>query len=132
MARFTTFAEILTPDLLPWKAYQAGIVKNPPGQLLKDILDYTKGVYALKLDLREDVKDQMRKIANVSSDPELLRITRLAQVTVSLEHLRDLDPETTRIVCGYRFDVNPNESELAGLKDKGPYDPRNTMRFDER
>jgi hypothetical protein len=54
-------------------------------------------------------REDIREIAELTSDDELRRIAELAEVLVSLEHLRDMDPQT-RILVGYRLDVTPAES----------------------
>lgn len=62
----------------------------------------------------------------MTGDKELLAIAGRATVTISLEHLRDVDPRT-RTACGYRLDVTAWESEQLGLGHTGPYDPANTL-----
>jgi|ERR1022692_5131163 hypothetical protein len=127
MATFTAYAEILTPDHTQFKAYEAGIRKNPPGLLLQDVLRQTGGVYEIELDLPEKFREQIRQVAELTSDEKLIDIASLPKAPVSLEHLRHLDPRTTRIVCGHQLTYAPGESERLGLKHEGPYDPRNTI-----
>jgi len=47
-------------------------------------------------------REDIREIAELASDDQLLRISELPEVPVSLEHLRHVDPQT-RIVVGYRL-----------------------------
>ena len=129
MARFWTYAEILTPDHIQWQAYKSGIKKNPPGVVLKDILEQTGGVYEIKMDLSDDFRGHVRKVAQLTADDELLRIANSSAVPVSLEHLRHVDPQT-RIVCGYELDYTPEESEQLGLNRTVSYDARKTITVD--
>jgi hypothetical protein len=128
MANFTAYAEVLTPEHSQYKMYAAGIKKNPPGRLLRDVLAQTRGVYEIGLPLPAEMRDNMRRVAELSGDSELLRIANLSKVPVSLEHLRGLDPETTRIVLGHMINFTEDESRQLGLGHKGPYDPKNTIR----
>jgi hypothetical protein len=126
MAKFTTYAEILTPNHVQWKAYASGIKKNRPGVVLKDILDHTGGVYENKIGLTPEIRRQLRDVAQLTGDNELMEIANASSVTVSLEHLRHVDPQT-RIVCGYRLNYTAEESARLGLNHKGSFDPRETM-----
>ena len=126
MATFSTYAEVLTPEHIQWKAYTSGIKKNPPGVTIKTILDHTGGVYENRIDLTEEFREEARKVAALTDDSTLMKIAALPAVTVSLEHLRHLDPQT-RIVCGYRLDYTAEESERLGLGRQGPFNPASTI-----
>jgi hypothetical protein len=127
MAIFITYAEILTEDHTSMRAYKAGITKKHPGLLIQDILDDTGGVYAYNLRLPEEVRERVRRVAELTSDKALLGVANLPEVTVSLENLRYVDPRTTRVVCGHRLYYTPEESDRLGLRHEGPFDPRNTI-----
>jgi hypothetical protein len=127
MAIFTTYAEVLTPDHVQSRAYNSGIKKNPPGLLLQDILERTGGVYELKLELPDEFREKIRRVAELTSDEKLLHVANLSGMTISLEHLRHLDPRATRIVSGYRLNYTREESERLGLQHEGPFDPKNTI-----
>jgi hypothetical protein len=127
MARFSTYAEVLMPDHIQWEAYTSGIKKNPPGVLLSDILEHTGGIYENRLDLEPEFRESVRKVAELAGDESLMRIANLSAVVISLEHLRNIDPQT-RIVCGYRLDYTSEESERLGLGHQGSYDPKKTIR----
>lgn len=127
MATFRTYAEVLTPDHIQYKMYKAGIKKNPPGHLLQTLLERTGGVYEVQHVLPDRVKEEIRKVAELSSDQELLRIASLPRIPVSLEQFRHADPKTTRIVLGHILSYTEDESERLGLTHKGPLDPRNTI-----
>lgn len=45
MATSRTYAEVLRPDHVQVKAYEAGLTCGPPGLILADILQRTGGVY---------------------------------------------------------------------------------------
>lgn len=126
MATFSTYAEVLTRDHIQWKAYESGIKKNPPGVPIGTILEHSGGVYENRIDLTDAFRAEARKVAELTSDSELLKIAGLPAVTVSLEHLRHLDPKT-RIVCGYELHYTAEESERLGLGHTGPYDPAKTI-----
>src|SRR5580700_4622626 len=126
MARFSTYVEVLAPDHVTWKAYIAGITKNPPGVTLDEILKHTGGVYENRLELPENFRQQVRKLAELAGDKELMKISELSAVTISLEHLRHVDPHT-RIVSGYRLNYTAEESERLGLNHERPFDPKNTI-----
>jgi hypothetical protein len=127
MATFTTYAEILTRDDVAYKMYEAGIRKSLPGSLLQDMLKQTGGVYEIQLDLGEKFREEIRQVAELTSDQRLLEIASHPKAPVSLEQFRHVDPRTTRIVCGHVLTYEPGESEQLGLKHEGPYDPRNTI-----
>jgi hypothetical protein len=129
MATFTGYAEVLTPQHAQYKAYAAGIKKTPPGMRLADILERTGGVYEVELGLPEDFRKQIRQVAELSSDRELLAIADRGRAPVSLEHLRGIDPQT-RIVCGHRIDYTPEESERLRLKQPPDLDPKDTIYID--
>lgn len=127
MATFASYAEVLTPEHTQYKMYAAGIRKNPPGRLLSDVLAQTHGVWEIELTLPIDVQDNLRRAAELSGDRALLQIASLSKVPVSLAHLRDLNPETTRIVLGHRVTYTEDESRRLGLEHKGSFDPKSTI-----
>jgi hypothetical protein len=127
MATFQAYAEILTPDHAQYKMYEAGIRKNRPGILLEDLLRQTGGAYEVRHILPPEFREDLRKVAELTSDQELLRIASLPEIPISLEHFRHADPKTTRIVFGHVLEYTPEESERLGLRHKGPYDPRTTI-----
>ena len=129
MATFATYAEVLTPQHSQYKAYQAGIKKNPPGILLQKILNDNDGAYEAKVALSGKFRELLQRVGELTSDQRLLDLASKSEVPVSLEHLRYVDPATTRIVFGYRFDVTPEESERLNLKHQGSFDPKNSMKI---
>lgn len=129
MAIFTGYAEVLTPQHTQHRAYVAGIKETPPGIRLADILSRTGGAYEVELGLPEDFRQEIRQVAELSSDRELLAIADRGRASVSLEHLRGLDPQT-KIVCGHRLNYTPEESEQLRLKQPPDLDPRNTIYTD--
>jgi hypothetical protein len=129
MATFRTFAEVLTPDHIQWQAHEAGITDREPGVVIQDILERNGGVYENNLELTPKFREQVRNVAELTGDDELMKIANLPAVTISLEHLRDVDPQT-RIVCGYRLDYTAEERTQLGLDHKGPYDPSKTICFE--
>ena len=145
MATFRTYAEVLRPDYPMMKNYQAAITRSPsryrpaeldqamrmePGVVLGDILQRTGGAYETATRLTPKFREDIREIAELASDDQLLRIAELAEVPVSLEHLRHVDRQT-RIVVGYRLDVTPAESPRLRRRLALPPDPRITLHLDE-
>ena len=145
MATFRTYAEVLRPDhpLMKNKArttswspsrYRSAEIEQDmraePGVVLADVLQRTGGVYETTTRLTPKFREDIREIAELTSDDEFLRIAELPEVPVSLEHFRDADPQT-RILFGYRLDVTPAESPRLRRRLALPPDPRITLHFDE-
>jgi hypothetical protein len=128
MATVTTYAEVLTPEHPQMKAYVAGIKSNPPGLLLRDVLQDTRGVYTTTTFLPESFRASIRRVAELSSDQELLRISDSSELPVSLEHLRGVDPAAL-IVIGCRLQYTADERRQLGVTEVRP-DPRNTIEID--
>jgi hypothetical protein len=145
MATFKTYAEVLSPDHPMIKNYKAARTWRPsryrpaeieqamraePGVVLGDVLRQTAGAYETTTRLMPKFREDIREIAELTSDDQLLGIAELPEVPVSLEHLHHLDPQT-RIVVGYRLDVTPAESPRLRRRLALPPDPRITLYFDE-
>jgi hypothetical protein len=145
MATFKTYAEVLRPDHPMVKNYQRAITSRPsrfrpagieqemrvePGVVLGDVLQRTDGVYETTTQLTPKFREDIREIAELTADDELLRASELPDVPVSLEHLRPVDPQT-RILVGYRLDVTPAESPRLRRRLALPPDPRITLHFDQ-
>ena len=145
MATFGTYAEILRLDHPMMKIRKATTTWRPsryrpaeieqamraePGVVLGDVLQRTGGAYETTTRLTPKFREDIREIAELTSDDELLSIAELPDVPVSLEHLRHVDPQT-RIVVGYRLDVTPAESPRLRRRLAFPPDPGITLHFDE-
>jgi hypothetical protein len=145
MATFRTYAEALRPDHALMKIHEAALTWRPsgyrpaeidrdmraePGVVLADVLQRTGGVYETTTRLTPKFREDIREIAELASDGRLLGVAELAEVPVSLEHLRHVDPRT-RILIGYRLDVTPAESPRLRRRLGLPPDPAITLHFDE-
>jgi hypothetical protein len=145
MATFRTYAEARRPDHPLVKIHKAALTWRPsryrpaeierymraePGEVLADVLGRTGGVYETTTRLTPKFREVIREIAEVTSDDGLLWVAELAEVPVSLEHLRHVDPRT-RILVGYRLDVTPAESPRLRRRLALPPDPAITLHFDE-
>jgi hypothetical protein len=145
MATFRTYAEVLKPDHPMMKNYKAAITWRPsayrpaeieqdmraePGVVLGDVLEQTGGVYETTTRLTPKLREDIREIAELTSDDQLLAVSELPEVPVSLEHLRHVDPQT-RIVVGCRLDVTPAESPRLRGRLALPPDRRITLQLDE-
>jgi hypothetical protein len=123
MARFSTYAEVLTPDHIQWVVHARGLgCGREPGLVLQDVLDRSGGRYETTLPLADHLREQARICAEVSGDEDMARIAELPEVTISLEHLRGLDPGT-RIVCGYELGDFTGTERGRLPRDEGPADP---------
>jgi hypothetical protein len=59
--------------------------------------------------LTDKFRDDIRAAAELTCDDQLLAVAGLAEVPVSLEHCRQLDPQT-RIAMFCRLDIGPAET----------------------
>jgi hypothetical protein len=100
MAIFRAYAKVLEPGDPAMRIYEAGLRTCPgqPGLLLADVLRRTGGVYETATPLPPQFRDDIREVAELTSDPELLAIADLTEVPVPLDHLRGLDPQTRIII----------------------------------
>jgi hypothetical protein len=145
MATFRTYAEALRPDHPLMKIHTAALTWRPsrlrpadierdlraePGVVLGDVLERAGGVYETTTRLTPKFREDIREIAEVTADDRLRGIAELAEVRVSLEHLRQADPRT-RILIGYRLDVIAAESPRLRGRLALPPDPAITLHFDE-
>src|SRR5215469_16153696 len=100
MAIFRAYAKVLEPDDPALRIYEAGLSPCPgqPGLVLADVLQRTGGVYETTTPLPPEFRDDIREVAELTSDAELLGIADLTEVPVSLEHLRGLNPQTRIVI----------------------------------
>lgn len=117
MAIFRVYAKALEPDDPAMRIYEAGFstCPGPPGQVLADVLRRTGGVYATTTALPPHMRVQIRAVAELTSDTELLAIADLSEVPVSLEHLRGIDPQT-RITVRTEFSVETEEESACASR----------------
>ena len=92
MATFRAYAKVLEPDDPAMRIYEAGLRACPgePGMPLAEVLRRSGGVYETATPLIPHMRDDIREVAELTSDAELLKIAELTEVPVSLKHLRDL------------------------------------------
>jgi hypothetical protein len=100
MAIFRAYAKVLEPDDPSMRIYEAGLRACPgqPGFVLADVLRRTGGVYETTAPLPPGFRDNIREVAELTSDPGLLAIADLTEVPVPLDHLRGLDPRTRIVI----------------------------------
>ena len=100
MAIFRAYAKVLESDDPTMRIYEAGLraCPGPPGLLLADVLRRTGGAYETTTPLVPELRDDIREVAELTSDLDLLAIADLTEVPVSLDHLRGLDPQTRIII----------------------------------
>lgn len=145
MATFRTYAEVLRPDHPLMKTHKAALTWRPsryrpaglerdmraePGVVLRDVLRRTGDVYETATSLTPKFREDIREIAELTSDEELLRVSGLPEVPVSLEHLRHVDRQA-RILVGYRLDVTAGESPRLRRRHALPPDPGIMLHLDE-
>lgn len=112
--KFSTYAEVFTPDHPLHEIYEGGF-KKTPGYLLQDILRETGGVYEVSTELPQRVREEVRRMARLTSDAKLAAVADTESIRISLEHLRGHDPSSTRIVYGCQIDREPGDGDLPGL-----------------
>ena len=122
MAIFRAYAKVLEPDDPSLRIYEAGLSPCPgqPGLVLADVLRRTGGIYETTAPLPPEFRDDIREVAELTSDAELLAIADLTEVPVSLEHLGGLDPQT-RIVI--RTELRYEADESARVSGAGKHRP---------
>jgi hypothetical protein len=114
MATFYSYAEVLTDDSPQSRLFASGRLPSRPGRPLREYIE--DGGYEMQLPLLDDMRAQLRRAAQLTGDKSLLAMADTAQVTISLEHLRGLDPET-RIVCGVGVRYTEQEAKALQLAD---------------
>jgi hypothetical protein len=130
MATFAGYAEVLTPQHILYKMYKAGIKKTPPGERLANVLEESGGVYEVEARIPDDMRNDMRRVAEFSSDTELLSIANRGTAPISLEHLRGVDPQTL-IVYGHNLRYTEEEGErLRQLEAPPDLNSKNSMYWD--
>lgn len=108
--RIVPYAEIFNSDHPLYKAYLDGF-KKTPGHLLADVLRENQGRYQVTSVLPDRVINEVQANAVELNDEFTINVLRTKNVNISLEHLRDYDPEATRIVYGVK--VLPDRPEEA-------------------
>jgi hypothetical protein len=100
MATFRACAKVLGHDDPAMLVYEAGLRACPgePGMPLAEVLRRSGGVYQTTIPLVPRMREDIREVAELTSDAELLKMAELTEVPVSLEHLRGLDPRTRIII----------------------------------
>src|SRR5580692_5681913 len=100
MAMFRAYAKALEPDDPTMRIYEAGLRTCPgePGMPLAEVLRRSGGTYQTTTPLIPHMRDDIREVAELTSDAELLVIAEMTEVPVSLEHLRGLDPQTRIVI----------------------------------
>jgi hypothetical protein len=123
MARFRAYAKVLEPDDPTMRIYEAGLRACPgePGMPLAEVLRRSGGAYHTTTPLIPHMRDDIREVAELTSDAELLKIAELTEVPVSLEHLRGLDPQT-RIIIRSELNYEGDEASRvsAGTRPRHP------------
>jgi hypothetical protein len=76
LAIFRAYAKVLAPDDPSMRIYQAGLraCPGPPGLVLSEVLRRTGGVYRTTTPLAPHFRDDIREVAEETSDAELLAI----------------------------------------------------------
>ena len=115
MATFRAYAKVLEPDDPTMRIYKAGLRACPgePGMPLAEVLRRSGGVYQTTTPLIPHMRDDIREVAELTSDAELLVIAEMTEVPVSLEHLRGLDPQT-RIIIRSELSYEGDEASQVG------------------
>lgn len=126
-SRVVPYATVLTSDYPAAKMFRAGKLDRPPGRPLAEYLKETGGVYAFDMPLDPRLRRRIVDLAHLNGDPDLQAAAEHEYFTVSLDHLRGLDPDTTRIVVGIRLDYSEADTTRLNLKDPNPPDPKDMV-----
>ena len=105
MAYFRVYAKVLDRDDPSMRLYEAGLhpCSREPGMPLADLLRRSGGIYETTTPLVPQLRDDIREVAELTSDAELLKIAELDEISVSLEHLRGLDLQTRIVIRSELF-----------------------------
>jgi hypothetical protein len=107
--RLEPFVEIFTPD--DPIVHGAGGGVTFAGRLLRDVLREHGGRYEAVTELPDRDRDSILRMAERTANSGLAAQVSTNKFMVSLEHLRHLDPDTTRIVYGLHLHHEPGDSE---------------------
>jgi hypothetical protein len=89
--------------------------------LLADVLRRTNGIYETTAPLPPRLRDDIREVAELTSDPKLLAIADLTEVPVPLDHLRGLDPQTRIIIrTELRYEADEGAHVSRAREDRAP------------
>ena len=95
-----TYAEVVTPEMVNELA--AAGSPRPEGRLLGDVLADTGGRYVHDGDVPDRIMAGLRRHVAEVDDPAAREVLRTGRLIIPFEHLRGLDPATTRIRFGFR------------------------------
>lgn len=101
MAKFTTSARVSAPD------------DKGQGLVLQRLLEWSHGAYEYKLILPPRFKEDIQRVANLTSDAALLEIVRRGEILVSLEELRGVDLQS-KVIVEAHLNYEPGEAEALG------------------
>jgi hypothetical protein len=87
-----------------------------PGHLLRDLLEKSGGKYVVEGDMGDEVRKAAQNVARATGDKNLAAMAANKTYPISLEHLRGLDPDTTRIVYGFRLVKEAGDGRIGGLE----------------
>lgn len=94
-----TYAEVVTPEMT--RELAAGGSPQPEGRLLSEVLAETGGRYVHDGDVPDRVMAGLRRHVAEVDDPAAREVLQTGRLAVPFEHLRGLDPATTRIRFGF-------------------------------
>ena len=118
MAIFSAYAKVVESTDPSMRLHESGVWPGcdggPPGLVLAEVLRRTGGVYETMTPLHPRLRADIREVAELTSDAELLAIAELSEVPVSLAHLRGLDPQT-RILVRVELRYEGDEGAVLGL-----------------
>jgi hypothetical protein len=125
MAKFETYARPRTRDDAAMRLFRAGVLHRQPGVTLEELVTRAGG-YTIVRPLGQVLREQVRQVAQLTNDAKLLALAERGEVSISLEHLRGMDPKTP-IILGCRLAYAPGESQQLGLEYDGQIDPTSSV-----
>jgi hypothetical protein len=124
VAIFRAYAKVLESTDPSVRLHESGVWAGcggrQPGLVLAEVLRRAGGAYETTMALAPQLRADIREVAELTSDAQLLAIAELSEVPISLEHLRGLDPQT-RILLQAELSYEGDEgSVLSHSRERRP------------
>jgi hypothetical protein len=117
MARLQTFAEIVGSDELSSPLGETG---RSPGRPLREYIELADDAYVYNMPVPSVDRQRMHGIAKLDGNEGLRGIATVGSVPISLDHLRDSDPDKTLVRVGYKINYSQEEIEELKLDNSDP------------
>ena len=98
----------------------AGVVKpngEPAGRLLRDLLAEVGESDSVVIPVPDADRAKLARLARLTGNASHKEMAENRERVISIKHLKRLDPDTTRVMVGYRIDWTYDEALKLGLRD---------------